>query len=125
MSAEPAVSLCAVHATAATGVCARCGRFGCAACLSASREPWCTECLARPEARLTPSPEAKQALLLALLGFHGLVVLLPFAAWRARRELEAIAHGTAPVAGRPWAQGALVLSVTGLVGWSLLAWWLL
>ena len=47
-------SECAVHGTPAAAVCARCGRFACAACLGA--EGLCTECLARPEVRLRPSP---------------------------------------------------------------------
>ena len=113
------VSRCAVHDAAATGVCGRCGRFGCEACLPPATEPWCTECLARPRARLTPSPAARQALWMALVGFHGVVVLLPFAAWSARRELEAINRGTSPLAGKPWAQGALAVSVFGLVLWSI------
>jgi hypothetical protein len=115
------MSLCSAHQVAATGVCARCGRFGCAACLSTvSGEPWCSACLARPEARLTPSPEAKRALLAALLGFHGIVVLLPVAAWLALRELERIKRRDAPEAGKPWAHGALAISVLGLAGWALL-----
>lgn len=115
-------SVCAAHGTPAAAVCARCGRFACGACLGA--EGLCTECLARPEVRLRPSPEARRALLMALLGFHGVVVLLPVAAWLARAELEAIARGTAPPPGKPWAQGALVLALVGMVGWFvvLVAW---
>ncbi len=113
------VSRCAAHDTAATGVCERCGRFGCEPCLPKAAEPWCSECLARPKARLTPSPAARRALWLALAGLHGVVVLLPIAAWSARRELEAITRGTSPLAGRPWAQGALALSLLGLALWSL------
>jgi hypothetical protein len=61
---------------------------------------------------------------MALVGFHGVVVLLPIAAWVARTELVAISDGAAPVAGRPWAQGALGLSLAGAVLWALaLLWW--
>ena len=120
MSGEK-LSLCVEHQVAATAVCTRCGRFGCGACLSSvNAEPWCGECLARPEARLTPSPEAKRALLVALLGLHGLVVLLPVAAWLARRELDRITARAAPEAGRPWVHSALAISLFGLVAWSVL-----
>ena len=117
------VSRCAVHDVAATGVCGRCGRFGCGTCLST--DGWCAECLSRPLARLTPSPEARRALWLALLGLHGVVVLLPIAAWSARRELNAITAGRAPMAGKPWAQGALAVSMLGVVLWSMLSFWFL
>lgn len=115
-------SLCAVHGTPAAAACTRCGRFACEACLGA--EGLCTQCLARPEVRLRPSPEARRALWMALLGFHGVVVLLPVAAWLARAELEAIARGTAPLAGKPWAQGALALALGGVIAWfiGLVAW---
>jgi hypothetical protein len=124
MTAEVPVSLCPRHDVPATGVCDRCGRFGCGRCIPAADVEWCTECLARPEARLTPSPTAQRALWMALVGFHGVVVLLPIAAWLARMELIAISAGTSPVAGRPWAQGALGLSLAGAVLWALaLLWW--
>ena len=121
MTPQPPSSLCPLHTTPASGVCARCGRFGCGSCLSGAEEPWCTDCLARPEARLTPSPEAKRALLMALLGFHGLVPLLAVAAWSSLAELERIGRDAAPAAGRPWAQGALGISVLGLVLWAIVA----
>lgn len=115
------LSRCVEHQVEATGLCARCGRFGCGVCLSTvSGEPWCRECLARPEARLTPSPESKQALLVALLGLHGVVVLLPVAVWVARRELDRITARASPEAGRPWANGALAIALFGLVAWSVL-----
>ncbi|MFZ5439747.1 MAG: hypothetical protein ACOZQL_07045 [Myxococcota bacterium] len=114
-----AAARCFFHDVSATGVCARCGRFGCAACLSAP-EGWCADCLGRDEVRLTPSRRAKQALLLALLGLHGVLVVLPVAWWLAARELESITAGTAPSAGRPWAQGARWLVLAALVGWALL-----
>lgn len=78
-------------------------------------------CLARPEARLTPSPRAKRALVLGLVGLHGVVVLLPVAAWLARAELRAIEAGDAPPAGRPWAQGALAASLAGALVWLVVA----
>ena len=119
MTPEAPVSLCPKHDVPATGVCDRCGRFGCALCIPLADVEWCTDCLARPEARLSPSPVAQRALWMSLLGFHGVLVLLPFAAWISRKELQAISDGIAPVAGRPWAQGALAISGVGLLLWSL------
>jgi len=115
-------STCPVHGVPATGVCARCGRFGCAACLATGELRWCSECLARPEARLESSPRAKRALVFALLGFHGLVPLLPAALWLARRERTAIELHQAPPAGRPLVQGARAISLVGLAVWLVLAW---
>lgn len=124
MTPEAPVSLCSKHGVPATGVCDRCGCFGCAACIPLAEVEWCTECLARPEERLRPSHAAQRALWMSLAGFHGVVVLLPIAGWMARAELIAISAGASPVAGRPWAQGALALSITGAVLWGLaLMWW--
>jgi hypothetical protein len=113
---------CSVHDTPATGVCARCGRYACAACLApALGAAWCTECRARPDAQLTPSPEAKRALWLALAAFHGVLPLLPFAMWSARQELKRIEAGQASRAGQPWAVGAWWLSLGALVLWITIA----
>ena len=110
---------CAQHTDVeAKDTCSRCGRFVCASC---SREEvegcLCAECLARPEVRLGASPRAKRAVWLALVGLHGLVILLPVALWVARAELAAINAGEAPVAGRPWAQGATILAAVAAVAW--------
>jgi len=114
---------CASHPAAdAVHTCQRCGRFACAACArTESGVVLCLACLARPEARLTPSPRAKRALAMGLVGLHGVVVLLPIAAWLARAELRAIEAGDAPPAGKPWAQGALAASIAGALLWLVLA----
>lgn len=78
-------------------------------------------CLGRPEVRLAPSQRAKRSFWLALLGLHGVVVLLPVALWIARAELQAIEGGDAPTAGKPWAQGALAVCGIGVVLWLIIA----
>ncbi len=122
MSAE-----CAAHPTVeAAGTCDRCGRFACSACGRAEAGLFlCAECLARPEARLIASAESKRALVFALLGLHGLFFLVPMAFWLARTEVVAIENGHSPQAGKPWAQGALIVCALSAVTYGLLAlWWL-
>src|SRR5262245_29409113 len=114
---------CARHpAVAAAAACERCGRFACDACGRTEDQRFlCAECLARPEVRLAASPRARRSLWLALIGFHGLLVLLPVAFWIARAELSAIERGDAPGAGRPWAQGAMAICGVGAVIWLIIA----
>ena len=116
-------SQCAVHPVAATGICGRCGRFGCAQCLNETA--WCVQCQARPEARLLPSDRAKTALMLSLFGLHGVVVLLPVALWLARKELAAIERGKSVPAGIPYARGSIAIAGAGSVLWlAALLWWI-
>lgn len=112
---------CAAHPDVeALGTCGRCGRFTCARCgRDGFGQHLCDGCLARPQARLAASPRAKQALLCAVLGLHGVVVLLPVAAWLARAELREVAAGRSNPGGRAWAQGALMLSALAAVAWLL------
>jgi len=116
---------CAVHDAPSTGVCARCGRFGCAECLATGETPWCRECLDRSEERLRISARAKQALVLALLGFHGLLPALPVALRLARRELADIDAQQAPPAGRPMVVVARAVATAGVWGWGAAFTWLL
>jgi hypothetical protein len=113
---------CARHPTVlATASCPRCGRFACAACLREEQgQALCLDCLARPQVRLEPSPRAKLALWLSLLGLHGVLVFLPAGLWLAREERKAIDAGAAPSAGRPWVEGARLASMAGVVAWAVL-----
>jgi hypothetical protein len=114
----PAPPRCAEHAADAVAACARCGAYVCAGCSKEVEERrLCTACLARPEVRLRPSPRARRALWTALLGFHGLVPLLPLSLWWTRAELRDIERGHAPAPGRPFAQVARIIAWVGLGLW--------
>lgn len=119
MADEVSAPRCPAHPDAdAVGTCARCGRFTCAQCGRVSfGAHLCDGCLARPEARLAVSARAKQALLCAVLGLLGVVVLLPVGAWLARSELREVALGRSPEAGRDVAKGALTLAAVATVAW--------
>ena len=59
-------------------------------------------------------PRAARALVLGLLGVHGLFFLSPIAAVLGAIELSAIRDGQSPVGGRGAARAALVLGLCGI-----------
>lgn len=106
------MELCAPHGEASVGSCTRCGAFICERCRRwMSEKPFCAECLKRLGDR--PSREAVWALGLATLGlllWVPALVAFPLA----QRELERIAQGRAPEAGRDFA--SLARALAGFVG---------
>lgn len=95
------MQVCAPHAQPSIGSCTRCGVFLCEQCRKwMSEKPFCADCLRRLGDK--PSREAVWALGLATLG---ILLWVPgiFAIVLASRELERIAAGQAPEAGRDFA----------------------
>jgi hypothetical protein len=107
-------AVCAKHAErAATGVCGRCGDYVCGACGRATGERlYCEGCAQR--FTHGHSKRAVHALVLGLLGVHGLFVLAPVALTLASLELSAIRSGEAPLGGTGLARAGLALGACGI-----------
>lgn len=124
-SALQAGARCAKHAArAATGVCARCGDYLCGLCgRRVAERLYCQPC----SERLTGehSKRSVHALVLGLLGVHGLFFLAPIALVLSGLELGAIRAGEAPLGGRGLARAGLALGTFGIaIPISiLLVWW--
>ena len=106
---------CARHGErGATGVCHRCGDYLCGLCAKRSEGRLSCEVCAE---RLTRGHGARaaRALVLGLLGVHGLFFLSPVAAVLGAIELRAIRDGDSPVGGRGPARAALALGICGVL----------
>jgi hypothetical protein len=124
-SALQAGARCAKHsARAATGVCARCGDYLCGACgRRVAERLYCDACAQRLVGE--HSKRSVHALVLGLLGMHGLFFLAPVALVLSGLELGAIRSGEAPLGGRGLARAGLVLGTCGIAipVSALLLWW--
>jgi hypothetical protein len=101
---------CPTHpAASAVAICSRCGRFVCGDCLELTGEtPLCLECHERASGAVA-SRRATASMVLALMGLccgfaPGVVGLV-----LARRELQAIERGEAPLAGLSRARAGFIL----------------
>lgn len=105
---------CAQHVDrVAMGMCHRCGAYLCGLCAKGLADrTFCEACAER----LTTGhgPRAARALVLGLLGVHGLFFLAPVAAVLAAIELTAIRDGQSPVGGRGPARAGLALGLCGI-----------
>ncbi len=105
---------CAKHdSRPATGVCGRCGDYLCGLCgRRVGERLYCAGCAER--LTTTHSRRAVYALVLGLLGVHGLFVLAPVALVLGGLELGAIREGDAPVGGTGLARAGLWLGAAGV-----------
>lgn len=105
---------CATHGErGATGLCHRCGDYLCGLCARRlAGRLFCAKCATR----LTEghAPRAARALVLGLLGVHGLFFLAPVAAVLGALELRAIGAGESPLGGRGAALAAFWLGLCGI-----------
>jgi hypothetical protein len=115
---------CATHGQrAATGVCGRCGDYLCGSCGQRVGERlYCIACAQRSTSE--HSRRSLHALLLGLVGVHGVFVLAPVALTLATLELGAIRAGEAPVGGAGFARAGVLLGSLGIAMpvSALLAW---
>lgn len=109
---------CALHVDQkAIDVCARCGNYVCIGCYeSDDTGSYCLDCYAKVGTRGQQSSRATTALVLALVALLGSCFPLGIpAVILGHMELNAIASGEAPVAGRNLALGAVWIGWISIV----------